>query len=133
MTRSKPRTAVAVDRHPMWLDAVRRLLHRTGIQVVATSTSAHDVAALVDEHRPDLLLVDAEVGIAGIDAACAARRRTPALAVVVFVPEERFDLATAALGAGALAVVLKTAAPDELLAATRQSVSRSIYTRVPSR
>lgn len=133
MRHTGKRTAVVVDRHPILLDAVRRLLHRTKIQVVGVSTSIDDIVHLAAEHQPDLLFVDAELGgegLAAIDCVHAARVRVPRLSVVVFVPEGRADLLAAALDAGAV-VVLKSAYPEDLLAALRQIVSRSIYTANP--
>lgn len=134
MAHTDKRTAIVFDRHPMWLDAVRRLLQRSEIQVLAVSTTIVDVLDLVREHRPDLLFVDAELGrnvLQTIEWILLARAAVPALAVVVFAPEGRTDVVVAALHAGAASVVLKSTDLIDLLAVTRQTASRSIYTAVP--
>src|SRR3954451_1890782 len=55
------KTAVVLDRHPLWLEAMADLLEGEGLDVVARAHDAETAVALVEEHRPDVL-------VAGIDA-----------------------------------------------------------------
>ena len=41
-------TAVLLDRHPLWLDAVASILERVGVTVVGKATVPEDALAFVD-------------------------------------------------------------------------------------
>jgi DNA-binding NarL/FixJ family response regulator len=51
------RSALLVDPHPLWLDAVEHLFERIGIRVVARTTSLADGLELLAKHRPALVIV----------------------------------------------------------------------------
>jgi len=51
-----------VDDSRRFLDAARGLLVREGVTVVGTATTAADAAALIDRLRPDVVLVDIDLG-----------------------------------------------------------------------
>src|SRR5438270_6585400 len=54
------RTAVIVDDHPLWLDALESLLERISIKVVGRTTSLNEAFALVERHKPDVLISEYE-------------------------------------------------------------------------
>jgi DNA-binding NarL/FixJ family response regulator len=68
-------------------EGVAMLLRAEGIDVLATVANAVDFLAAVDEHAPDLAIVDVRMPPThtdeGIVAAVEARRRRPGLAVLV--------------------------------------------------
>jgi CheY-like chemotaxis protein len=51
-----------VDDNPRFLDAARALLQREGVTVVATASTGAEAAQRVDELRPDVALVDIDLG-----------------------------------------------------------------------
>ncbi|MFI5698278.1 response regulator transcription factor [Kribbella sp. NPDC051586] len=51
-----------VDDSRHFLEAARGLLRREGVTVVGTATSAAGVADLVEDLRPDVVLVDIDLG-----------------------------------------------------------------------
>ncbi|MER7249261.1 response regulator [Kribbella sp. NPDC000426] len=51
-----------VDDSRHFLDAARGLLVREGVTVVGTATSAAEAGELVDDLRPDVVLVDIDLG-----------------------------------------------------------------------
>jgi DNA-binding NarL/FixJ family response regulator len=116
------RTAVLHDRHPLWLEGLGRLMTKLGIEVVGTSTMPETAVALVREHRPDLLVSDDTCFLA------EARRTDPGLRAVVVSSSATTEEVDAAFAAGASAYVLKTAHPDDLITAVRQTFEHSIYT-----
>ena len=116
------RTAVLHDRHPLWLEGLGRLMIKLGIEVVGTSTMPEAAAALVREHRPDLLVTD------GVAFVAEARKSAPSLRTVVVSSTASTDEVDAAFAAGASAYVLKTAHPDDMVTAVRQTFEHSIYT-----
>ena len=124
------RTALLVDQHPLWLDTVAQVVARVNVDVMAKSTSSNSALALVEEHRPDLLITGIKMNdgeLDGISFIRQARERHPALRVIVLSMYEDSQHIDAAFGAGAAAYVLKTAHPDDLTSAIRQAFDHSIY------
>jgi DNA-binding NarL/FixJ family response regulator len=127
---SQTRTAVLLDQHPLWLEAVEQLVQRVGFDVVGKTTSPPEALEMIAEHRPDVFVTALEVTQDRIDGlACLrlAREVHPELKTIVvsmYVDREHID---AALEAGADAYVIKTAHPDDLVAAVRQSFVHSMY------
>jgi DNA-binding NarL/FixJ family response regulator len=128
------RTAVIADQYPLWLDALRNLLERIGFDVVGAATSPADLAALIDQHKPTLLV--ASVSGLSDDSNDAeeiyrlvARARRVNTDVRCIVLGEAVDPATLerAFDSGATAFCVKRAEPEDIAAAIRQSFSDSVY------
>ena len=49
MSPSEHRTAVLLDQHPLWLEAVEQVIHRIGVEVKGRSTSPDHALALIEE------------------------------------------------------------------------------------
>src|SRR5438094_10426332 len=80
-----PRSAVLFDPHPLWLDAIERLLQRIGFAVVGSATSASTALELVDEHQPDVIVVSIDLGSTPVDNVDVIRqmaRRAPQVKVI---------------------------------------------------
>ena len=122
------KSAVTLDRHPLWLDAMDKLLTDVGFEVVAQATDGDEALDLIDEHRPDAF-------IAGVDPAFAeqiacirkATQRYPELKSIVVSDNTGFEAIDAAFAAGASAYCIKTARQEDLASAIRQVFQRSIY------
>jgi DNA-binding NarL/FixJ family response regulator len=124
------RTGVLLDRHPIWLEAVAQVLERTGVNIVGAATSPRDALALVEERRPDLFVTDVQMAdgeMDGIECLSKARAHVSELKSIVLSAYEDEDHIQQALGAGAVAYVVKTAHPDDLASAVRQVFDHSIY------
>jgi DNA-binding NarL/FixJ family response regulator len=114
----------------MWLDAVEQVLLGISIRVVGKATSTSEALALVNEHRPDLLiteLADLNGELSGLALIERARASVPSLRPVVVSMHQEAELVDAALLAGASAYVVKTAHPEDLATAVRQSFAHSVY------
>jgi two-component system response regulator DevR len=119
-----------LDRHALWTEGVECVLRRVGIDVVGKSTTGADALALVQRLRPDLLLTDVEAADgdnAGLVCLREARRQVPELRGIVLSLSDDAQQIDAALQAGAAAYVLKSAHPDDLASAVRQSFAHSVY------
>ncbi|HEY7197368.1 MAG TPA: response regulator transcription factor [Gaiellaceae bacterium] len=123
-------TAVLLDPHPLWQDAVAGVLARLDIDVVGRATDIGQALSLLDRFNPSLFTTEISVGNGeadGIDLVRRVRARHPEMKqIVISVTEDRSRIA-ATLGAGADAYVVKAAHPDDLASAVRQAFSHSIF------
>ena len=122
------RTAVVLDPHPLWLDAVERVLSRSGFDVLGKVTERTAALELIAAHTPDLFVTEISRDDGeGFRVIREARERAPAMRVLVLSASDDADLVRDAFGAGALAYVVKTADPDDVAFAVRHSFEPSIY------
>jgi DNA-binding NarL/FixJ family response regulator len=128
--RRTKRSAVLVDRHPLWLEIVTQVLGRANIEVQARFVSSTAALERLEALQSDLLItgLDHEPGdLDGIALIRSARDRVPGLEVIVLSAHsdrERIDLA---FSAGADAFVVKTAAASDLVHAVHQAFEHSVY------
>ena len=130
MHPSENKTAVVVDRYPMWLEAMEHVLGRLRVSVVGRTVSAAEGYQLVCEHEPDVLITDIETEDEGPDPLWhlrRARNEYPQLKCIVLSAYDDSEHIEAALAAGAIAYVVKTAHPDDFAAAIRQSFDHSVF------
>ncbi|WP_432562483.1 response regulator [Kineococcus sp. SYSU DK003] len=98
---------------PLLREGLALLLAAEGLDVVATAGEPDELLAALDEHRPDVAIVDVRMPPThtdeGIRAAVEARRRRPELAVLVLSAYVEQAFATDLLvgGARALGYLLK--------------------------
>jgi len=126
------RTAVILDRHPLWLEAMGQLLDEAGVEVVATATDEDMAVAAVEEFHPDVLVAGfAGANPVGVECVRRAKAAHPELKSVVMAEEANPEAVDAAFAAGASIVCVKTAEKQDLASAIRQAFCHSIYA-VPS-
>jgi DNA-binding NarL/FixJ family response regulator len=123
--------AVIADTHPLSLDTLGRVVEQLGMEIVARATKISELADLVEDHHPDLLVF----GIDAVDAEVeqllrAVRRRHPSVRLVVIAEDNPWS-AERALAAGAHAYCSRAVSGDDLVYAIRQSFERSIHLRPP--
>jgi DNA-binding NarL/FixJ family response regulator len=115
---------VLADDHELVLEGLRALLSaERDIDVVATTTSGEQLLDLVRKHRPEVAVMDLEMGpISGLT--CLARIRAEKLPVRVLVLTAYNDGASirAALEGGADGFALKTEPPQQTVSSVRQVV-----------
>jgi DNA-binding NarL/FixJ family response regulator len=136
VSSANARSAVVLDAHPLWADAVEGVLRRVGVDVVGKATTGSEALTLIQRMRPDLFVTD--VGArdgdrAGLDCLAEARRSVPELRVLVLSLSDDPDEIGATLQAGVSAYVLKSAHPDDLASAVRQAFAHSVYLAPPPR
>ena len=136
MRGTREKTAVVLDRHPLWLDALERLLDRVGVTVVGRTTSTEKALRLVEEAHPSLVIAEYEAFGEGEQRQIALRQATkgsPDSQFVILSTTDDAEQIEAAFAAGAAVFCLKTAEPDDLASAIRQAFGSSIYYAAASR
>jgi DNA-binding NarL/FixJ family response regulator len=130
MNEYSVRSAVLLDPHPLWLDAIERLLERIGFTVVGRSTDAGEAPILLDDQTPDIVIISLDfesTGGGGVEVVRQIADRYPDVKVIAVSSSDDVELVDAALGAGAAAYIVKTAHADDVAAAIRQSFDHSVY------
>lgn len=90
------------------------------LRVVAEADCGEDAVSVYREHRPTVVLMDLQLpGMGGVASTTALRELDPDARVLIFSNFSRDDEIQAALDAGALGYVSKSASRPELLAALR--------------
>ncbi|MEV5533345.1 response regulator transcription factor [Streptomyces prunicolor] len=111
-----------VDDDPLVRSGLRLMLGGADdIEVVAEAADGGEVLALVDEHAPDLVLMDIRMpGVDGLEATELLRARPGAPAVVMLTTFKDDEQVLGALRAGAAGFLLKHTPPAEIVAAVRR-------------
>ncbi len=110
-----------VDDHPIVTDGVvANLRAAADIDVVATGANAADALRLAATERPDVLILDLELGGAsGLDAIPRVKAASPATRIVIFSAYAGEERVATAFERGADSYVLKGTSSDELVAVVR--------------
>ena len=130
MSQHHGRTAVVVDQHPLWVAGVQRVVEELGLQVAGTATSGREGLALLTELRPDVLITGIKMArgdLDGIEVVARGMQSVPTMKAIVLSVYDDTEHIDAALAAGAVAYVIKTAHPDDLRSAVRQAFAHSVY------
>jgi DNA-binding NarL/FixJ family response regulator len=113
---------VIADRSPFVRMAARTALTAEGIAVVAEADDAIDARSAILTHRPDAVLLDAELD--DVTAVLTAvREELPGTALIVLSPDKSDSRAMAAVLAGACGFLPKDTSPDRLPAIVRGAVA----------
>ncbi len=120
---SPRRVVVAEDEAIIRLDVVE-ILHEAGYDVVGEAGDGEAAVRLVEEHRPDLVVMDVKMPV--LDGISAAERiATARLAPVVLLTAfSQTELVERARDAGAMAYVVKPFTASALLPALEIALSR---------
>ncbi len=117
------------DDHVLVRSGLRMLIDaEEGFEVVAEAGDVREALRMVRAWKPGVLLLDLVMpGGSSLTAIPSFLAVSPRTAIVVLTMENEPDFARAALGAGALAFVLKEDAASELLEAVRAAVAGHRY------
>jgi diguanylate cyclase (GGDEF)-like protein len=123
-------TILMVDDDIVMLTAVEAFLDAVGYRSFVTTTDPTQTLALIDEHRPDVLLLDLVMpGMSGFDvlAQVRAREATRFLPVIVLSGETDPGARLKALELGATDFLMKPVDPSELQLRVRNTLAFKAY------
>jgi DNA-binding NarL/FixJ family response regulator len=120
-----PLTIILADDHALVRAGIRTLLEKLpGISIVAESGDGHETLTLVQQHDPDVVIMDISMpNLNGFDATARIVREYARTKVLILSMHTGEDYVLQALRAGATGYLLKDAATAELqlaLAAVRK-------------
>src|SRR5574338_1050703 len=122
MGKSKTKIRVLLaDDHVIVREGIHRLLESSkDIQVVAEAGDGEEAQALIQQHMPDVAVLDIQMPKAtGIEVTRWVRANLPAVGVLILTAYNDDPYVMAVLQAGANGYVLKTGQADELIQAVR--------------
>jgi two-component system NarL family response regulator len=105
-----------VEDHPLMATGLKATLGvRPGLQIVGVAANGGSALRLVNEARPDVVLMDIKLpGVDGLEITRRIRKENAGIAIVILTSFEEHDLMVEAFRAGASAYALKDVEPDEL-------------------
>lgn len=107
------------DDHALVRAGIRQLLEHSGdIQIVAEANDGEAAQALIQQHRPDVAVLDIQMPKAsGIEVTRWVRANMPGVGVLILTAYNDDPYVMAVLQAGANGYVLKTSSPEDLIQA----------------
>lgn len=119
MSQARNKRLMVVDDHGIVrLGLVALLSQQPGLEVVGQASSAEDALPLVEEHKPDLVVMDVRLpGMDGIAACKEIKQRSPVTEVIILSSFAEAQTVTGAFLAGAKGYVLKDLENHRLLQA----------------
>ncbi len=124
MTETLARVVIAEDEAIIRLD-LKEILTSAGYDVVGETGRGDEAVRLVEEHKPDLAILD--IKMPGMDGLRAAKEITSRhqVAVLLLTAFSQRDLIEEARDAGVAAYLIKPFQPRELLPAIAEVMSRA--------
>ena len=112
---------VLVDDQELVRSGLRRILRRKdGFEIVAECADGGEVDATVEEHKPDVVVMDLRMKyVDGIEATRRLRRHPDPPPVLVLTTFDDDELLSGALRAGAAGFLLKDSPAEDLIRAVR--------------
>ena len=125
----RPIRVLLADDHDLFRAGLRVLLQDLGgFEVVAEAGDGREALRLIDEHRPDVVLMDLMMpGLNGLEATARVAREFPGVRVLVLSMNAAEEFVLPAIRAGAGGYVLKNARPSELEQAIRAVACGETY------
>jgi DNA-binding NarL/FixJ family response regulator len=117
-------SVMVVDDHPLWRDGVARDLNERGFSVLATAGDMESAVRIARTVRPDVVLMDLNLGNgSGVDAIIGIVRDLPGTRVLVLSASGAHEDVLEAVKAGASGYLVKSASVEELVDAVRRTAA----------
>lgn len=112
---------ILADDHAVVRQGIRQFLESApDIQVVAEAKDGEEAVALIQQHQPDVTVLDIQMPkLSGIEVARQIRAKRWPVGILILTSYDDDPFISAVLKAGANGYVLKTASPEEIIGAVR--------------
>lgn len=117
------------DDHALVRAGLRGLLDRMeGFEVVAEASDGREALRLLEQFRPDVVLMDIMMPeLNGLEATARAARKVPSARVIILSMSASQEFVVQALQAGAAGYLLKNVTPHELEMAVRAAARGDVH------
>jgi DNA-binding NarL/FixJ family response regulator len=117
------------DDHRVLLGSLRALLERHGFEIVGEATTGEQALAVAAKVHPQVIVMDLEMpGTGGLAAAHRMKQMAPTAKVLILsAHDDESDVLEALNDAGVAGYLVKSDAPEELVAAVRAVASGKRY------
>src|SRR5512146_153934 len=117
----KPIRVILADDHAVVREGIRQfLVSAADIQVIAEAKDGKETIDLIQQQLPDVAVLDIQMPeLSGIEVARQIRANRWPVGILILTSYDDDPYIAAVLKAGANGYVLKTASPDEIIAAVR--------------
>ena len=111
------KTILIVDDHPLVREGLKSILKpATGYEVVGQAANARDAIPMVQNHRPDLVLLDLSLpDKSGLELSCEIRNISPSTRIMIVSMHSKVDYIVKAFQSGATGYMTKDSATENLL------------------
>jgi len=116
---------VIADDHPAVLDSLSRIIESHGMAVVARCRDGEDAIHAIDEHKPDVAVID--LRMPGMSGMAVARRVADRAHVVLYTGHSDGALVAEALDVGVRGFVLKEAPLADVARAIETVAAGGVY------
>ena len=126
-------TVLCVDDHRLVREGIGLIIDRQrDMKVVASAANGQEAVDLFTRYRPDVTLMDLQLGaMTGVQTIKAIRRQAPAARIVALTTYEGDEDIYRALEAGAVTYLLKNTVSDDLICVVRE-VHQGLQPKLPA-
>jgi DNA-binding NarL/FixJ family response regulator len=112
----KPIRILLADDHTLVRAGIKNLVSSIhGVEVVAEADNGRDALKLIEQHKPDMVLLDIAMSeLNGLEVAARVSKEHPEIDVIMLSMHSNEEYVVQALRAGASGYLLKDSAPTEL-------------------
>lgn len=112
---------IIIDDHQLFREGVKRILDfEESFEVLAEGDDGSEALALVEEHKPDVVIMDINMPeVNGVDATSKLVEKYPDTKVIILSIHDDENYVTHALQSGALGYLLKEMDAEELVEAVK--------------
>lgn len=123
-------SVMVVDDHPLWREGVARDLRERGFEIAATAGDAEAAVRIAKAVRPDVVLMDLNLGTgSGVAAILRITEDSSATRVLVLSASGAHEDVLEAMKAGASGYLVKSASAEELVdAVCKTAAGDSVFT-----
>ena len=123
-----PLRLVLIEDHQALREGLELLLDRAGIEVLGTAGTADEGRALIEQHDPDVALIDIRLGEdSGIDLTARLIDQVPERRIVLYTGSNDIELLISGLDSGARGYALKDGTQSELTTALKTVAEGGTY------
>jgi DNA-binding NarL/FixJ family response regulator len=133
LTNVNPTKVLLADDHPLVRSGIRSLLDRMSeIQVVAEAGDGHEALRLIEEHQPDIVLMDISMpNLSGLETTVRVTKDFPNVHVIILSMHSNDEYVSRAFAAGAAGYLVKTCSASQLEQAIAIVASGNTYLGLP--